>query len=206
STLGPVRWNRFFEDLEDQLAAEWEAERAALDSEAERVRVARLTLRERLVSLAAGDGASVVVELADGSTLDAAAGDVGADWMSLRTGAGDVVLVPLAAIRSIAAAHEQLLRSARPVGAESRLAQRVTFGFALRDLARRRVSITLGLSSGRALTGTIDRVGADHLDLAQHDLSSPRRSSEVTAFRILHFEAVCWVRVDASMRGSAIEL
>ena len=32
-----MRWDRFFEDLEDQLDSEWEAERAALDTESERL-------------------------------------------------------------------------------------------------------------------------------------------------------------------------
>ena len=39
-----MRWDRFFDDLEGQLASEWEAERAVLDSESERLRVARMTL------------------------------------------------------------------------------------------------------------------------------------------------------------------
>ena len=49
-----MRWDRFFEDLEDQLDSEWEAERAALDTEAERLRLSRVALRERLVALARG--------------------------------------------------------------------------------------------------------------------------------------------------------
>ena len=43
-----MRWDRFFDDLEGQLASEWEAERAALDTEAERLRLSRVALRERL--------------------------------------------------------------------------------------------------------------------------------------------------------------
>ena len=48
-----MRWDRFFDDLEDQLASEWEAERAVLDTEAERLRLSRVTLRERLRGLPA---------------------------------------------------------------------------------------------------------------------------------------------------------
>ena len=33
-----MRWDRLFDDLEAQASAEWEAERAALASESERVR------------------------------------------------------------------------------------------------------------------------------------------------------------------------
>lgn len=199
-----MRWERFFEDLEDQLAAEWEAERAALDSEAERVRVARLELRSRLVALAAAPAPSVSLEMSDGSAIDATIDAVGADWMAVRarvTGSeaqGAIVVLPLRALRSLGAAHGEVLRSARPSPPEGRLAQRITFGFALRDLARRRVPVVVGVVSGRALTGTLDRVGADHLDLAVHDAGSPRRASEVTGYRVIAFEAVAWVRVDAS--------
>ncbi|MGW9114803.1 hypothetical protein [Microbacterium sp. NPDC055683] len=199
-----MRWERFFEDLEDQLAAEWEAERAALDSEAERVRVARLELRSRLVALAAAPAQAVSLEVSDGSAIDATIDAVGADWMAVRTratgreAAGAIVVLPLRALRSLGAAHGEVLRSARPTPHEGRLAQRVTFGFALRDLARRRVPVVVGIVSGRSLTGTLDRVGADHLDLAVHDAGSPRRASEVTGYRVISFEAVSWVRVDAS--------
>jgi hypothetical protein len=50
-----VRWDRFFDDLEDQLASEWEAERAALDTEAERLRLSRVALTERLTLLVGGE-------------------------------------------------------------------------------------------------------------------------------------------------------
>jgi hypothetical protein len=65
-----MRWDRFFEDLEDQLDSEWEAERAVLDTEAERLRLARVTLRERLAALGDGRGTAVVsAEVADGSVF-----------------------------------------------------------------------------------------------------------------------------------------
>ena len=38
-----MRWDRLFDDLEAQASAEWEAERAALASESERVRLSRHT-------------------------------------------------------------------------------------------------------------------------------------------------------------------
>lgn len=199
-----MRWDRFFEDLEDQLAAEWEAERAALDSEAERLRVSRLQLRTRMVGFAQAAEA-LAIDLVDGSLLEAAVTSVGADWIAARPARTpsalaepSIVLVPLAAIRAVGASHGELLRSAREPASESRLAERVTFGFALRDLARRRAGVTLGTGAGRALTGTIDRVGADHLDIALHDADSPRRAAAVSAFRILPFSAVAWVRVSAT--------
>lgn len=201
----PVRWERFFDDLEDQLAAEWEAERAALESEAERLRLARVDLRARLVGLARAAEAPVTVELADGQSAEVRIAAVGADWIAAPESEGGrrLVLVPLHAICGVQASHGDLLRSARPVEHSDRLAERVTFALAMRDLARRRIGVAVGLVSapraaGRILNGTIDRVGADHLDLALHDAGVPRRTSEVRSYRLLPLAAVAWVRIDAS--------
>jgi len=197
SYLLGVRWERFFQDLEDQLAAEWDAERAALDSESERLRIAGLTLRDRLRALSGGG--TVALELEDGSRHDAAIAAVGGDWLAARPRAapGGMLLVPLRAVRLVGAAEPELLRSARAGGDRDRLAERITFGFALRDLSRRRVPVTIGVRGGRTTTGTLDRVGADHLDLALHALDAPRRSAEVAGFRMLPLAAVAWVRADA---------
>ena len=72
----------------------------------------------------------------------------------------------------------------------------MTLGFALRDLMRRRVGVTLRLAGGRSLAGTIDRAGADHLDLALHEPGAPRRAEEVSGYRLVPFEAIVWVRLD----------
>lgn len=193
-----MRWERFFEDLEDQLDSEWEAERAALDTEAERVRLSRIALRERLVALTAA-GCGVSVDLADGTVLTGTVAAVGADWLALGsdTGPAGVSIAPLASVSGLAVPHADLLASARRASAGSVLRQRMTFGFVLRDLARRRVPVTVHLATGRALSGTIDRAGADHLDLAVHDPGAPRRADAVRGHRILSFTGVVWVRPDA---------
>lgn len=199
-TLTGVTWDRFLEDLEDQFAAEWESERAALDSEAERLRISRLTLRERLAALAAAGDTRIVLETEDGSRTDACPQAVGADWIAAEvlSGPGRLLLVPLEAIQAVSLGHGDLLLSARSSDARDRLAERITFPFALRDLARRRVTVTAAMRDGRLLTGTVDRVGADHVDLALHDLGSPRRAAEVTGYRMIPLAAVAWVRTDAS--------
>jgi hypothetical protein len=197
-----VRWDRFFDDLEDQLASEWEAERAALESEAERLRLSRVTLVERLTVLAAGDDASIpaAFELSDGATLRARVRGVGADWLALDPAEGPpgALIVPLASLVAVGMPHADLLRSARPAPPRAGLADRLTFGFVLRDLVRRRAGVAVHLDSGRALTGTIDRAGADHLDLAMHDAGAPRRADAITGYRIVPFAAIAWIRADAS--------
>ncbi|WP_374977482.1 hypothetical protein ACEYYH_06790 [Microbacterium trichothecenolyticum] len=196
-----MRWDRFFDDLEDQLASEWEAERAALDTEAERLRLSRVQLSERLTLLAAREGVAPTVasfDLADGATLRASVTGVGADWVALAVadGPGGAVVVPFASIGTIGMPHADLLRTARPAPPRSPLADRLTFGFVLRDLVRRRAGVAVHLVSGRVLTGTIDRAGADHLDLAVHDRGAPRRADAVSGYRLVPLAAIAWVRAD----------
>jgi hypothetical protein len=197
-----VRWDRFFDDLEDQLASEWEAERAALDTEAERLRLSQVALRDRLSSLA-GDTRSARVptfELSDGTLLTAAISGLGSDWIALQPAESRMgaVLAPISAVVSIDLPHAEVLRSARAEPARASVSDRMTMGFVLRDLVRRRVGVTIGLAAGRQLTGTIDRAGNDHLDLALHEPGAPRRSTNVVGFRVVPFGAVAWIRLDPS--------
>ena len=197
-----MRWDRFFDDLEDQLASEWEAEKAALDSEAERLRLSRVPLRDRLTVLAEDGGtAAASFDLLDGTVLRARVNGVGADWAALEPAEGraGAIIVRLAAVVSIGMPHPDLLRSARAVTPSS-LRERMTLGFALRDLMRRRVGVTLHLAGGRSLAGTIDRAGADHLDLAVHEPGTPRRADEVSGHRLVPFEAIVWVRLEGAAR------
>jgi hypothetical protein len=198
-----VRWDRFFDDLEDQLASEWEAERAALDTEAERLRLSRVSLRERLAALvdAGGRGPVVTADVVGGATLSARVTALGADWVAFapvdsRVGA---VLTPLACLVSVGMPHADLLRSARPVESRTSLSDRMTLGFVLRDLVRRRTPVVAQLTAGRSLHGTIDRAGVDHFDLALHEPGSPRRADAVTGYRVVPFTALAWVRLEGPL-------
>ena len=200
-----MRWDRFFDDLEDQLSSEWEAERAALDTEAERLRLSRVALRDRLSALTERDPASApaTFELSDGTVMAAEVSGLGADWLALqpverRAGA---ILAPLASVVSIGMPHAELLRTARPLPTRTALSERMTLGFVLRDLVRRRVFVTVGFSGGRLASGTIDRAGADHLDIALHDAGTSRRADAVTGYRLVPFSSMAWIRLEA---GAAI--
>lgn len=193
-----MRWDRFFEDLEDQLDSEWEAERAALDTEAERLRLSRVVLRDRLVALRGGE--PVTVEMRSGTTETGTVARVGADWVALQAASrrAAVVLVPLHGVLAWAPTAAAVLASARESpGADDALSRRMLFGFVLRDLVRRRIPVRVWLIDGRMPSGTIDRAGADHLDLALHDAGVPRRADNVTGYRIVPLEAVEAVQVDA---------
>ncbi|WES66145.1 hypothetical protein P0L94_08715 [Microbacter sp. GSS18] len=199
-----MRWERFFDDLEDQLASEREAERAALDTEAERLRLARMPLRERLLALSDRDARDrpPVFEFTDGEKVTADVVGVGADWAAFRPrhGRRGVVVARLAAIATIGVDEADLLRSARPQAPATRLGERITFGFALRDLVRRRSAVTVHLATGRMLSGTLDRGGADHLDIALHEPGAARRTSAVTGHCIVGFGAVARIHADGEPR------
>ena len=75
----------------------------------------------------------------------------------------------------------------------------MTLGFLLRDLARRRTPLHVALRDGERLHGTVDRAGADHLDLAVHDAGQARRTDAVRAFRIVPFDALVSARMDGAV-------
>lgn len=200
-----MRWERLFEDLEGQLAAEWESERAALDSEGERLRLSRVRLHDRLVALAGGGVREPVgLALADRSALRGTVEAVGSDFAAVRieSRAVGLALVRTDAVVSITTSEVELMRSARAESQLGRggLSERLTLGFVLRDLARRRAAVRVHSLWAEPEFGTIDRVGADHLDLAVHDAGAARRTGEVRAFRLIPFTAVAWVMLE---RGEA---
>jgi len=197
-TLDRVQWDRLFEDLEGQLAAEWEAERAVLDAESERLRIAKMVLRTRLRRLEQ-DATSVGVRLADGARRSVRIRAVGTDWIAAQSadGGGGALIVPLAAVTGLEAAHGALLATLEdaPLPVDE-LRERMTLGFLVRDLARRRTPLHISLRDGETLHGTVDRAGADHLDLAVHDAGQARRADAVRAFRIVPFDAIVSARID----------
>lgn len=196
-----MRWDDFFADLEHQLASERAAENAALATESERLRISRVTLITRLRALSdEGESAPVVsLELIGGVAVRGRLIGTGSDCVVVepddRRRGADVL--PVASIRGIGVARGDLVRSAGPASPAPALVDRVTFGFVARDLARRRAGVSLHRVDGSILHGTIDRAGADHLDLALHDPGAPRRRDAVTGHRIVPFAAIACVRVDS---------
>jgi hypothetical protein len=74
------------------------------------------------------------------------------------------------------------------------LSARLGLAFVLRDLCRRRGAVDVSTASEERLHGTIDKVGRDHLDLAEHEAGVPRRSAAVGRIRILPFDGLLLVR------------
>lgn len=187
-----MRFDDLFDDLESQLEAELGAEERDTLAEEERFRVGRLELRDRLVR-APG---VLDLTLSAGARLRIERQQVGRDWVSGTVLDGGPVgadcIVPVHAVvglRLEQAAVQASLEEPRQQGLTSRL----SLGFALRDLARRRVAVELRCPD--PVHGTLDRVGRDHCDLAMHEAGTPRRQAAVTGVQVVPFSAIQWVRV-----------
>ena len=191
-----MHWDRLFEDLEDQLAAEWEAERAVLEAESERLRIAKLTMRTRLRLLQHGD-APVTLRLCDGERHSGRLRAVGADWIAAQTvDTAGALILPLRSLTGVETHHGAILETLDDVAVPvDGMRDRMTLGFLLRDFARRRLPMRLALCDGESVHGTIDRAGDDHLDLAVHDAGEARLPGAVRSFRIVPFAALRWARI-----------
>jgi len=181
-----MRWEQLFTDLEGQLEAE---QRAVVDGDvADLVRAerARLTLPDRL---RAHVGEQLTWSMGAGETsVTGELLDVGVDWVLLRARRGEM-LIPLAAVHYVTG----LSRAATPSTGE--VARRLGLTVLLRGLSRDRAAVRVRLRSGEEMTGTIDRVGADHLDLAVHAADLPRRSEAVREVRCLLLPVITGVTV-----------
>lgn len=195
-----MRWDHLFDDLAGQLEHELQSEEADLRQEEERLRLGRLPLRDRLVALReAGDAGTALIRcrLRSGETVRLRLVTIGRDWMAGdlgEPGGRDQAIVPFSAVEALLLEPAQATLSLEPVHERSELAARLGIAFLLRDLCRRRAVVTVRTSTGDA-TGTIDRVGRDHLDLAEHDRDRPRRAAEVQQVRVIPTEQVLLVRV-----------
>ncbi|WP_149084952.1 MULTISPECIES: hypothetical protein [Microbacterium] len=197
-----MQWESLFDGLEGQLAAEWEAERAARDAESERLRIARLDLRARLRQLCTTQ-TEVTLDLAPGRRLPVGLRSLGVDWLAAVSRVPDgarvpdsVLLIPLSSVVGLTLDHGSMLASLDPgTPVHTTLRERMTLGFVLRDLARRRVPVLLSLLVGDDLHGTIDRAAGDHLDLAAHDSGTARRADAVRGFRMVPYAAIAAVRI-----------
>lgn len=186
------RWEPFFEDLEQQFAAEREAAAGELAGEAERLRIARLALRDRIAAV--GAGATLALDDIGGEGHELRLEAVGADWVAGTSSAPrGMTILRAGAIAQARFAPADRARSLE-AALDDPLLRRMTFGFVLRALARRRAPLALGLASGRRASGTASLVGGDHLDLAVHDADLAPRAADVRETRTIAFDAIAWVR------------
>jgi hypothetical protein len=181
-----VRWAELFADLEGELDADSAAELAAEVSERSRTELGRLRLVDRL---RAGAGTPVTLALPH-ATVSGRLTEVGAEWVLVAERGGREALVLLAAVLAVQGVGER----AEEPGSEGRVASRLRLASALRALARDREPVAVLLTDGSSLTGTIDRVGQDFVELALHDPGEPRRAGTVRAVRLVATGGVSLIR------------
>jgi len=199
-----MRWDNLFDDLESQLEQELTAEEVDLQAEEERLRLARLGMRNRLRSLHSATVASerrLRLNLADGSTVTVDPATFGRDWLAgelvEESGRRPQCIVALDAIDGVILSARQVVQSLDSSGdgeSAAALSARLGLAFVLRDLCRRRQAVELWLRDAR-MHGTIDRVGRDHIDLAVHEPDRPRRESEIREYRIVRLGQLVLVRI-----------
>jgi hypothetical protein len=198
-----VRWDNLFDDLEGQLEHELNAEEIDLRAEEERLRLGRLSIRDRLLSLARSGGRqdprmlSVVLTAGQGITVRPSA--FGKDWL-----AGDLIdhsgtsaqcVVPFVAIAAVVLTEDDVADSLNsPVQTLAQVVDRIGLAFVLRDLCRRRKSVDVQTATGR-LSGTIDRVGRDHFDVAMHPPGTQRRRGQVEQYRLVPLAQLQLIRL-----------
>lgn len=185
-----MRWEALFADLESEILA---AAALDLDAEvAERVRgeLARRHLVDRLRA-ALGAPLALAVQGAAGVAVSGRLRSTGPDWLLLAEDGRDEVLVPLAAVVWLQGLPPGA--APPPSGAAARVAAGLDLRTALRVLARDRAQVGLGLTDGSDLSVVVDRVGADHLDVAV-TAGEERRRAAVRAFRTVPLAAVAAVR------------
>ena len=178
-----MRWKALFDDLAAQLEA---AERHELDAEVRDRTRREAGLVRAADRLRAVLGAPLVVTVHGAGTLRGRLLDAGPDWLLLDE-SGREVLVPLPAVLAVAGVS----RRNRP---DEEVGRRLDLRWALRGLTRDRAPVQLLLLDGSVLVGTLDRVAADHVDIAEHAPGEARRAAAVRGVRMVPLAAFSLVR------------
>jgi hypothetical protein len=150
----------YLDDLEQQAAALYDAERAIDLADRERAEYQQVTLASRLM---ASVDADVVLELAGVGTVSGRLERVADGWLVV-SGAGQDWVVRTAAV---VAAHGLSDRSVPEVAWP--VVARLRIGSALRRLSDGQVACSLHLVDGRRHDGVVRRVGADFCELRVGD-------------------------------------
>ena len=118
------------------------------------------------------------------------------EFLVLRAADGAEHLIRYGPAVSVALpAEPPTLRPAPPVAT-----RQYQFALALRELARRREPVRVELVDGTRCDGTIEAVGSDYLEVAEHDLGEARRRGAVRARRFVGFSAVVAVTLPPGRR------
>lgn len=182
-----MRWQQLFADLEARFEAEREAVERAETSSRTRHEVGALRLVDRLRGAL---GSPVVLLCRGAGQVSGTLADVGSNWFLLVDDRERECLVAASAVRAVSGLGRRTAaaQDAGPVRV------RLDLRRALRGLARDRATVQVVLDDGTAFVGTVDRVGADYVELAEHSADLHRRAEAVQGVRTVVIDAVAVVR------------
>jgi hypothetical protein len=118
------------------------------------------------------------------------------EFLVLRAADGTEHLIRYGAAVSVALPAEPPALRPTPTSAT----RRYQLALALRELARRREPVRVELVDATRCDGTIEAVGSDYLEIAEHELGEARRRVAVRARRFVGFEAVVAVTIPPERR------
>ena len=182
-----MRWDAMFADLEAQAEALELAERAGEIDERVRAELGALTLRDRLGAAA---GTPLRLRTAGAGVVAGMLSRLGPDWMLLDQDDGREVLVRLGAITAIGGVG----RTSAPPDSMDVVTARLGLWFVLRRMARDRAAVSVQLADGSSLHATVDRVGADFVEVAVHGPGELRRARSVREELLIPMAALVAVR------------
>ena len=186
-----MRWQQLFADLEAQFDEEEAAAERSESASRARAEMGAVRLSQRLLGSL---GVPVSVTCRGAGQVAGVLVDVGSDWLLLEDERGRQNLVATAAVRAVAG----LGRGTAPPEPAGAVRMLLDLRRALRALARDRAGVQVILDDGGVLSGTLDRVGADYVELAKHPADLPRRSEAVQGVRAIVIAAVAVVRTGAA--------
>ncbi len=182
-----MRWDQLFADLEAQSDALAVRERAGEVDELARAELSRVAMVDRLLPSV---GTTVAVRTAGDVRVLGVVARVGPTWLLVDEGSGREAVIALAHVLTVSG----LGRLSAAPDARSRVGSRLGLASVLRAVARDRSGVRLHLSDGSAVEGTVDRVGADHLEVAAHGIGELRRRTEVREVNVVPFTALSVLR------------
>jgi hypothetical protein len=182
-----VRWDRLFEDLEAQLEVAEREEFAAEVTDRSRRELALVHLTDRFRGAL---GTPIELTVDGAGTVAGVLRRVGVDWLLLDVGTHPAALITSAAVLAVRGLPGGVVEASTVGAVEVRL----DLAHVLRVITRDRAPVALSLRDGTQCTGTLDRVGADFVDLAEHPAGEPRRAGQVSAVRTVTFAGIAAVR------------
>lgn len=187
-----MRWNNFFDDLESQLEGELALEAEQSRAHEDRLRFARMTLRQALsvaggATLPAAQRPALFLDLPTRQGVRLQLLSLGRDWLSalhLDSSTERQFVIPFSSILSLRL--ERHLPAALPPepGEAVRLSERISLQFLLRDLARRQKPLVVHTAGG-TISGTLTRAASDFVEIVSRDWQTAAASDESVTLRAI---------------------